>query len=264
MNDADLNTLVRLALEAERLEHSAADAEGVSPDEIDSVLHLAGGDGTDDDAYAAWSSRLASRRRWALVGGLACAAVLTLAGVVPLLANRFSPLSPAPIGPLAIAPVVVPHTPAEPVHAADHAAPRVALAVTPDWTAGFVNARGEPSVVLAVYQDDDERAFFTDPGLIDWNCRRSLADVGSTDLLHSILASPSVTNPDRVLVVAVSGPADFLPRTEHERDAMLACLTEWGDGEYGDAAAEDAPAPGRVCLPGGLRVIAEAMSLVGR
>jgi hypothetical protein len=226
MNDKQLNSLIRMAGEVDRLE---VDAGLAPPNSL-----------TFYDA----KSQFAAVRRLALaVGGLVAAACLTIVAV-----NALKPAAVPKAG--------------EPVRIAEVPAPEVSHEIIAPFNAPVVTpvrARsGEDSVLMAVFRDADDRCTCVQVRPQDWGEGRRLSEVTRAEILRAAISGACHTNPERVLVIAMSGPAGSLPRSTAEAEILAACMTE------GPASCDDDTlcfaSNAMAFLPPGVTVLAESMA----
>jgi hypothetical protein len=209
MDERDLNALIRMAAEVERMEQ-------------------------DSGHSFQWARARASRRdvlvqRLTAIGGLAAAACIGLMVVVWMRGPQASTPAPRPVA-------TIPEKPA----------PRA----TP-------KGAEEGSVLLAVFHDADERCSCVQLRH-DVLKGRKLTEVGGGELLRAAMAGSCQENPDKVLVLAVSGPKEMLPRSTAEAEILATCITE--NGRCGDDSlcyASNAAA----YLPPGVTVVAESLGM---
>ncbi len=182
-----------------------------------------------------WARARASRRdvlmqRLTGIGGLAAAACLALMVVAWLRAPQATP-APAPVA----------------IHAEIHNE-KPAVAKAPE----------QGSVMLAVFHDADDRCSCVQLRQDAFGKGRDLTQVGGSELLRAAFAGSCHENPEKVLVIAMSGPKDMLPRSTAEAEVLATCVTEYGrcDGDSGCYATHAAS-----YLPAGVTVVAESMGM---
>jgi hypothetical protein len=115
----------------------------------------------------------------------------------------------------------------------------------------------EGSVILAVFHDADDRCSCVQLRS-DALKGRKLTDMGGGELLRTAIATACHENPEKVLVLAMSGPRDVLPRSTAEAEVLAACISE--NGRCGDDSicyASNAQA----YLPAGVTVVAETLGM---
>jgi hypothetical protein len=114
------------------------------------------------------------------------------------------------------------------------------------------------SVVLAVFHDADDRCTCVQLKDHEWGTGRSLAEVGRGELLRTAMAGGCQDNPDRLLVIAVSGPKDLLPQNTAEAEVLATCVAE--NGRCGDDSYCYASNAMSYLAPG-VTVMAEAVGM---
>jgi hypothetical protein len=179
-----------------------------------------------------WAKARASRRdvlmqRLTGIGGLAAAACLGLMVFAWLRTPAPSP-APAPSGVAIKDPVKVQPKPVE-----------------------------EGSVLLAVFHDADDRCSCVQLR-DDFAKGRKLTEVGGGELLRTAISTACHENPQKVLVIAVSGPKDMLPKSTAEAEVLATCVSEYGRcGDDSICYANNAAA----YLGPGMTVVAESMGM---
>jgi len=188
MDDRELERLVRMAVEAEELEHSA-------------------------DGPLAFG-RAPTGRRWVgvVVSATAAAAGLLLAFTMLV---RFASPAPEFTGPVAdgskarpIMPHVVPEVVPESAHAS-------AADATP-----APKAPAEGCVVMAFYQGSDGECSCLSIRSHEWEGGRRLADVARAELMDVAFEQQCSSDAQQVFVIAVAGNPATLPTTRDEAEAI--------------------------------------------
>jgi hypothetical protein len=185
-----------------------------------------------------WARAKASRRdvimqRLTGIGGLAAAACLALMVIMWVRGPQ-----PAP-APTPVAIVTKPEHTVAPLAAA---APK-----TPE----------EGSVLLAVFHDADDRCSCVQLRS-DALKGRKLTEVGGGELLRTAIATACHENPEKVLVLAMTGPKEVLPRSTAEAEVLATCITE--NGRCGDDSICYASSA-QAYLPPGVTVVAETLGM---
>jgi hypothetical protein len=188
MNEKDLNALIRMAAEAERLEEPAG-----------ARFEWARADGAE--------RQLRVRKMITGVATLAAAACLGFAAISWL--KPAQPVAPGSSGPIAIekAPAV---TPAVVEKATDVALP------VPTSPLG--------AVLLAVFSDKENNCSCLQLNPADF--KGDLASWGSEDLVRMARETRCQDDPTRVLVIAMEGPKDKLPSSTAEAELLAAAVRE--------------------------------------
>jgi hypothetical protein len=185
-----------------------------------------------------WARAKASRRdvimqRLTGIGGLAAAACLAL--MVFMWVRGPQPVAPTP-GPLTR---IISEKPAP------AAPPKLSE---------------EGSVLLAVFHDADDRCSCVQLRS-DALKGRKVSEMGGGELLRTAIATACHENPEKVLVLAMSGPRDVLPRSTAEAEVLATCITE--NGRCGDDSICYASSA-QAYLPPGVTVVAETMGMEHR
>lgn len=181
-----------------------------------------------------WARAKASRRdvimqRLTGIGGLAAAACLAL--MVFMWVRGPQPVAPTPVAAL-------------PEHTV---APVKATPKAPE----------EGSVLLAVFHDSDDRCSCVQLRS-DALKGRKVSEMGGGELLRAAIATACHENPEKVLVLAMSGPKDVLPTTTAEAEVLATCITE--NGRCGDDSICYASSA-QSYLPPGVTVVAETLGM---
>ncbi len=119
-------------------------------------------------------------------------------------------------------------------------------------------AAPEQCVLLAVFQGEDG-CRCTEFKRQEWAGGKRLADVGRKELLDAVFETPCTNGAERVVVVAVAGPADSLPKTTEAAEAIASRLASapptWHEDitSYAAAAMPD--------LPKGATVVAKSLAM---
>lgn len=228
MNNRELENLIRMAMEVE-------DLEGSRP-----ALSF--------DGAPVTVVRTGARRVWLIGGGLAAAAALTLAAVAVWPTKPSEPSarladSTGVVGTHEVVPparsVVVDSPP--PVHVAQ---------VPPD--------AGEKTVLLAIFRDADDRCSCVQLRDGEWSGRK-LADIGRSELLRTAMARACNESPEHVLVIAIAGPAEYLPSSD-QAEVLAACVFET-PSTCGDDDSSCYTSAAMACLPAGMTVKAETLAM---
>ena len=227
MNDRQLHELLRMAAEVEAIEAQSSSSLGqVSPWTV--------------------ANRPAARRRvaWAVASA---AAMFTLA------AGVFVSLRPAPTPSATTLADASKPAPVEPVLEPAPADMQPAVLAVDSKPAS-------PGMLLAIYQDILGAARCVQILPLPIEPGSSLADVARADLLHvDELGENSrcaTGGPQRLLVVALAGPATALPDSDASAQALASCIAASRDqcselpSSYADAAA--------ACVPPGVSVRVES------
>jgi hypothetical protein len=115
----------------------------------------------------------------------------------------------------------------------------------------------EGSVLLAIFRDADDRCSCVQLRH-DVLKGRKVTEVGAGELLRAAMAGGCHDNPDNLLVLAVSGPKEVLPRSAAEAEVLATCITENGRcGDDSGCYASNAVA----FLPPGVTVMAETLGM---
>jgi len=180
-----------------------------------------------------WARAKASRRdvimqRLTGIGGLAAAACLAL--MVFMWVRGPQPAAPTPVA-------IVP--------------PKIELVPLP------AKLSEEGSVLLAIFHDADDRCSCVQLRS-DALKGRKVSEMGGGELLRTAIATACHENPEKVLVLAMSGPRDVLPRSTAEGEVLAACITE--NGRCGDDSICYASSA-QAYLPAGVTVVAETMGM---
>lgn len=118
-------------------------------------------------------------------------------------------------------------------------------------------ARGEPSMVLALFQDPEAQC-----ECFVWReasfGERNMSDVRPSELLAAALKdSCSLQRRGTVFVVGLQGPREQLPPTREAARALASCMAGGTETCGEEASCYGAGAVG--CVPSGVRVVAEAI-----
>lgn len=225
MDQRDLNALIRMAAEVDTLEQDSAHSF--------------------QWAKAKTSRREVLMQRMTGIGALAAAACLGLMVVSWLRAPQAQPSHTA-------------------MNTEKPAAPTVVASATPDTVKNVESAAEatpakpeEGSVLLAVFHDANDMCSYVQLHK-DALHGRKLTEVGGGELLRTAIAANCQDNPERVLVLAMTGPKDLLPRSTAEAEVLASCISEGGrcgddSGCYVNNAAD--------YLPPGVTVVAETMGM---
>lgn len=209
MNDARIEQLLRMAVEADELEDAC---EGRSP----VIARLRNGKVT----------MLAARRRmWAGMALAACAA-LAFAGAWVIGVRSGTPRPDAgglaARGPARAAPA--------PERGADEHVLPTRIEVVSKTTAPLRSSAGvvpdgpEQSVVLAIYHDPYVGCQCVKWRPHDWAGNRCLSDVGAQEIKGVDVGRPCMPAARQKLLVALSGPEKDLPTTDAQATTLAECI----------------------------------------
>ncbi len=190
----------------------------------------------DSNRSFQWARAKSSRRdvlmqRLTGIGGLAAAACLALMVVAWLRAPQGTTPTPSNVT----------------IHTEKHT-DKPAVAKTAE----------QGSVMLAVFHDADDRCSCVQLRQDAFGKGRDLTQVGGSELLRAAFAGSCHENPEKVLVIAMSGPKEMLPRSTAEAEVLATCVAEYGRCD-GDSACYATHAASY--LPAGLTVVAESMGM---
>jgi hypothetical protein len=116
----------------------------------------------------------------------------------------------------------------------------------------------EGSVLLAVFHDADDRCTCVQLRQDAFAKGRKLTEVGGSELLRTAIAGACHENPEKVLVIAVSGAKEMLPKTTAEAEMLATCVSEYGRcGDDSICYANNAAS----YFPAGMTVVAESMGM---
>ncbi|MEX2218749.1 MAG: hypothetical protein WD749_08305 [Phycisphaerales bacterium] len=223
MDDRELLQLVRMALEAEDL---GAEGAGAPP-----RLRLAGA-----------GAHPAHIRAFRFAGGLiAAAAALALAVVI---------MAPTPAPPPA--PLVSNDSHRQPP------APPPEI-VTPPSDTATAQAAATGGFVFVVYRAADGTCDCKELKRPQWSGGKRLAEIGRQELLDAVLGSRCTSSAERMVVLAVEGPADMLPGATAAAERVASRLASapplWNEdiSSIASAAMPD--------LPQGSTVVAKSVAM---
>ncbi len=225
MNDRRLTQLLRMAAEAERMESTTL--------RFEAPVRASG---------PAWTG-------WLEISAAAAAVVVgATVWMTDLTGGSSAGPSLAQSNPTTIEPVGVVPSPLPVAH-----------------TDQNVVAQGDPcdsesTVLLAIFRKADGATSTLRFAMKDWDAHRGINDLAEGELIgfafdHADEITPD-TMPDSVVLLAVSGPSDLVPRSDEDAAHLAACLeqapTTCGEEMpcYANAALQ--------CLPPGVSVHAEA------
>lgn len=125
----------------------------------------------------------------------------------------------------------------------------------------IVATAAEDCVVMSMFRDNNGRCSCLQVSEPKWEGGRKLADVSRSELHRVALSSPCDNEAQQVIIVAVAGRADTLPRSHEQAEAIAQQLTT--------AAASvgrhvDVSSFARAAMPGlsdGATVVAESVSM---
>lgn len=245
MNDRQLQELLRMAAEIERIE---ADAQSV-------IGHVGGRSATSARGRRSSFTRSA----WMWGSGLAAAAAVALGigGVVMLSGGGGSSSAGGSGGPTP-GPIATTNNAAQqpPVDSAPAPVESIAVALPAATTPKLA---ASPGLLLAIYQDmfGGARCVQIVPRPLEPG--ESLAGLARDEMLHAEdieRGAACAPGPHRLLVVALSGPADQLPTTYERAEALASCIAQTRDicSEEQSAYASAA----FTCVPPGVSVRVES------
>jgi len=188
---------------------------------------------SDESHSFHWARAKASRRdvimqRLTGIGGLAAAACLAL--MVFMWVRGPQPAAPTPVA---------------------IAAPTIEHIAVP------AKLSEEGSVILAIFHDADDRCSCVQLRSDAFKGRK-VSEMGGGELLRTAIATACHENPEKVLVLAMSGPREVLPHTTAEAEVLATCISEGGRcGDDSICYASNA----QVYLPAGVTVVAETMGM---
>ncbi len=256
MDDRGLRRLVKMAVEAEQLDHPAArEGRGEVPAATDGSEHLS----------FARRDRSWWRGRGLWVGGaLAAAACLGLGVFLILVQVQFAP----PVRVADAGPVGTDATPdvSEPREAATASA-GAGAADSPPHRLGASPSQGEAqrtrhepedAVLFAVYRGADgscECVQVNDP---DWGAETRLADVSRHELLRAGLQEPCMTVAPEVVVIGVAGRPGMVPSSRQHAETIARRLGDQPLRGRDVASLAYAAMPE---LPAGTVIVAEKVSI---
>jgi hypothetical protein len=286
MDRERIETLLRMAHEIERLESEAAmrpdfagEGRGAASDPAD-LDHAAGtfsfarAVANREAEQASRSAGRRMRRGWRLAVGVTAAAMLGLIGLqmlVPLggIGPNVSPMTTAAgrasgraAGPAAVR--------VEPLSVAmagmgEVVPAAVACEVEPPRGTVVAHEPGFGSRIIAVALDADSSCRCSQTVLHRWESHQQIAAVTRADLLRIGFESACVAEPERILVLAVSGPMDELPESDEAIAALAHCVAlaevDEDAGVLGQDEADYAAAA-MSCLTRGL--VVQAATLLNR
>jgi len=244
--DRQIEALLRAAGEAAAFEApSTADAHRTRP------LRLVG----DPRRLAQAPVRIAVRRRtWLAAAGSMAAAL----GITALWYGA----RPAPVAPpIAAGPMALESNPSDAplVADADLASRVVSDAARQTGTLARATPGDEPCVVLVIYRTDDGSCVCWTIGEHDLGAGRSLAAVNPKELLPLALANACTPTMDEMIVVAMQGPAESLPRSDERASALAECVVGADPGRA-ESPASAVIAAALACLPEGVNVLADRIA----
>lgn len=128
------------------------------------------------------------------------------------------------------------------------------------------NPQEVASRIIAFSLDSDSHCACSQTVLHAWTGGRSISEVTRAELLELGLETSCITTPDRIMVVAVSGPVDDLPTTDEQVVELARCvdLNPSDDGliEYLGHDEGKYAAAAMSCLTSGLQV--EVVTLLSK
>jgi hypothetical protein len=93
---------------------------------------------------------------------------------------------------------------------------------------------GQSCIVLTMFRDGDACSCVQ---VKEHDLPRRLEDVTRSELINLALATPCSTSAQKVVVLAVSGRSDALPKTREEAEAVAARLNEASKSSTGDVSS---------------------------
>lgn len=279
MDRERIETLLRMAHEIERLESEAAMRPDFAREGRGGASSSDHGHASDAFSFArAASERSADlaashashrgRRAWRLVVGFTAAAMLGLIGLQTLMSLRaVDQTTPGTLATTAGEPAAMQ---LQPVLAAAGAAGEgipVAVACENEPPRSSVVAH-EPafgSRIIAVALDADSSCRCSQTVLHHWDTHQQIASVTRADLLRIGFESACVAEPERILVVAVSGPVDQLPDSDEAIAALAHCVSMAEEDEDVGVLGQDEAdyaAAAMSCITRGL--VVQAATLLNR
>jgi hypothetical protein len=226
MRDERLLELVSHAVQAEALERSAHDIDK-APETIPMIRVR-----VEPLRQAKWFKPLAA--------GLAAAAAIAVGVFWP--SGSPQPVTPAPVAPGPVA------TTTDVAPAVEHA-PEVRLARSE-------RGEGSAAVLLAVFRQADSRC-----DCVVWEPDafggQTIDELDASELIEAAWRHRCAETGDLMLVMALDGPRELLPRSAEEAIALAACLSAEECGPVPACYETHAPS----CLAPGVALIAETISL---
>lgn len=224
MRDERLLELVSHAVQAEALERSAHEI-GEAPEAIPMIRVR-----VEQPREAAWFKPLAA--------GLAAAAAIAVGVFWPSGSPQpMTPVGPGPVAATTDAAPAVEHAPEVRIARSEHGA-------------------GSAAVLLAVFRQADSRC-----DCVVWEPDafggQTIDELDASELIEAAWRHRCAETGDLMLVMALDGPRELLPRTAEEAIALAACLSAEECGP--EPACYETHAPS--CLAPGVVLIAETLAL---
>ncbi len=275
MDRERIESLLRMAHEIERLESEAAlrpdfardgrapASSPLDPRDASGTFSFARAVANREAVHASLRSEHRGRRGWRLVVGVTAAAMVGLIALQMLapLGGAGTTLAPSSTasGPAALK--------LEPVMVAGAGSGEtipeaVACEVEPPRSTAVAHEPGFGSRIIAVALDADSSCRCSQTVLHRWDSHQQLAAVTRADLLRIGFESACVAEPERILVVAVSGPVDQLPDSDEAIAALAHCVAMAEEGEDVGLLVQDEAdyaAAAMSCITRGLVVQAATM-----
>ncbi|HVZ94792.1 MAG TPA: hypothetical protein VG797_09805 [Phycisphaerales bacterium] len=122
-----------------------------------------------------------------------------------------------------------------------------------------VTTDGTPCVVLAIFRDSTGTQQCVDMSIHEIDAHDGLHQADARKLLASAASKACMDRPDRLLIVAVAGPLEKLPGTSEDVSRLATCVTDSSRTCDEDLSSYERAA--KACLPNGLTVVADQLSL---
>ena len=216
MNEQEIEQLLKMSRELEQFERDCDPSVVASDDRTANLLV----------SLAAARAKSAARMRWASVPIAAC---LVIAVIAKMQSSPTTPIAPQSEI-VAVEPTAIP---------------------TEDQVVPIVSALPNVQVVVALYRSDSSptcpECWCVARWSADWGEGRSVNELQDHELVDDSMMHACVTDPKRVVVLGLSGPASAMPKNDQQALDMSLCLM----GLQGSASPQ-----GRVenpnCTPVGL------------
>lgn len=118
---------------------------------------------------------------------------------------------------------------------------------------------GDATVILTISQDADGRCRCVTSVTHQLAAGQSVGDLPSTELLGVGLQRLCETNPDRVLVLGISGPRELLPQSKAEAERFASCL------DRGPSDCDEDPtcfaSSALACVSPAVNIVAETVAM---
>ena len=118
---------------------------------------------------------------------------------------------------------------------------------------------GDATVILTISQDADGRCRCVTSVSHQLAAGQSVGDLPSTELLGVGLQRLCETNPERVLVLGISGPSELLPQSKAEAERFASCLDR-GPGECNEDPTCFASSA-LACVSPAVNIVAETVAM---